>query len=109
MFCHKFSAFSVYLLSVLAAAPLADKKTSLPSTWGDVLVKHKWNAIPDNWVSLGHPPNDTTIDLYFALKPNRENALIDALNEVSQPRHPKRILFTTPLFANNSPVPFFIE
>ncbi|KAH9060328.1 subtilisin-like protein [Lactarius deliciosus] len=45
-------------------------------------IKHSWNAIPKNWVSLGRPPSDTTIDLYIALKPHRENALIDALYEV---------------------------
>ena len=67
----------------------------ITSQWGrdEMLVKHKWDAIPDNWVSLGHPPNETTIELHIALKPNRENALIDALHEVSQPRHPKRVPF----------------
>ncbi|KAH8992896.1 Pro-kumamolisin, activation domain-containing protein [Lactarius akahatsu] len=29
------------------------------------------------------------IDLYIALKPYRKNALVDALNEVSDPRHPR--------------------
>jgi tripeptidyl-peptidase-1 len=38
---------------------------------------------------LGHPPNGTTIDLHIALKPQRENVLIDALHEVSQPGNPK--------------------
>ena len=108
MFCHKFSAFSVYLLSVLAAAPLADKKTSLPSTWGDVLVKHKWNAIPDNWVSLGRPAEGTTINLYIALKPDRENALIDALHEVSEPGNPKHVLFPTPILEVYSRVPLLL-
>jgi tripeptidyl-peptidase-1 len=37
--------------------------------------------------------------------PDRENALIDALQEVSQPRHPKHVLFTTPLFEAYSCVP----
>ncbi|KAH8997714.1 subtilisin-like protein [Lactarius hatsudake] len=50
-------------------------------------IKHSWNAVPNNWVSLGRPPSGTTIDLYIALKPHRENALIDALYEVSEPGH----------------------
>jgi tripeptidyl-peptidase-1 len=41
---------------------------------------------------LGHPPDGATIDLHIALKPDRETALIDALQEVSQPRHPKHVL-----------------
>ncbi|KAH9009121.1 Pro-kumamolisin, activation domain-containing protein, partial [Lactarius hengduanensis] len=52
-------------------------------------IKHSWNAVPRNWESLGHPPSGTTIDLYIALKPRRENALVDALYEVSEPRHPR--------------------
>jgi tripeptidyl-peptidase-1 len=44
---------------------------------------------------LGHPPNGTTIDLHIALKPQRENVLIDALHEVSQPGNPKQVHFTT--------------
>ncbi|KAI9428541.1 hypothetical protein H4582DRAFT_2067093, partial [Lactarius indigo] len=68
------------MLFVLAAARLA---TSLAPSWNDMQVKHTWNAIPANWESLGHPPAETTIDLHFALKPHRENALIDALYEVA--------------------------
>ncbi|KAI9449976.1 subtilisin-like protein [Lactarius psammicola] len=52
-------------------------------------VKHSWNAVPEFWESLGHPPADTTIDLYLELKPQHESALIDALGVVSDPRHPK--------------------
>ncbi|KAH9160723.1 subtilisin-like protein [Lactarius sanguifluus] len=52
-------------------------------------TKHSWKTIPENWESLGLPIADTTIDLYIALKPYRENALVDALNEVSDPRHPR--------------------
>ena len=84
------------LLSILAAALLAGPATSLPSHWGGMLVKHKWNDLPSNWVSVGYPANGTTIRLHIALKPERENALIDALYEVSQPGHPKHVLFTTP-------------
>jgi hypothetical protein len=73
--------------------------THLPSPWGKMLVKHKWNAIPDDWVSLGLPPNETRIDLHVALKPLQENALVNALYEVSRPRSPKHVLFTTLLEA----------
>ena len=59
-----------------------------------MLTKHKWDAIPGNWVSLGYPPNGTTIKLHIALKANRENSFVDALQEVSHPRHPKHVLFT---------------
>ncbi|KAH8983942.1 subtilisin-like protein [Lactarius hatsudake] len=49
--------------------------------------KHSWKNIPKNWESLGLPSADTMIDLHIALKPYRENALVDALNEVSDPGH----------------------
>ncbi|KAH8992961.1 subtilisin-like protein [Lactarius akahatsu] len=52
-------------------------------------IRHSWNAVPKNWVSLGQPPPGTTIDLYIALKPQRENAVVDALYEVSEPGHPR--------------------
>jgi hypothetical protein len=67
-------------------------RTPFPSPRDEMLVKHKWDAIPDHWVGMGQPPNSTMIKLHIALKPNRENALIDALHEVSQPRHPKHVL-----------------
>ena len=54
---------------------------------------------------LVHPPDRATIDLYIALKPERENASINALQDVSQPRHPKHVPFTTPLFEAYSCVP----
>ncbi|KAH8986031.1 subtilisin-like protein [Lactarius hatsudake] len=77
------------VLSVLAAVPFADSETPLPPPWHDILVKHTWNAVPSNWEALGHPPDGTTIDLYVALKPHHENALVDALYNVSDPRSPK--------------------
>jgi tripeptidyl-peptidase-1 len=69
-----------------------------------MLVKHKWSHLPDKWVTLGHPPDSATIELHIALKPDRENAFINAL-QVSQPRYPKHVLFTTPLFEAYSCVP----
>jgi hypothetical protein len=87
----RLSMFSVFVLSVLSAG-LACHATPFPSPRDEMLVKHKWNAIPDNWVSIGQPPNGTTIGLHIALKPNHENALIDALHEVSHPRHIRKNL-----------------
>ena len=88
------SALSVLVLSVLSAG-LACHATPSLSPWDEILIKHKWDAVPDDWVSLGQPPNGTTIKFYIALKANHENALIDALHEVSHPRHPKYVLFTS--------------
>ncbi|KAH9174031.1 subtilisin-like protein [Lactarius sanguifluus] len=52
-------------------------------------VKHTWSAVPANWETLGCPSAGTTIDLYIALNPHQETALIDALYEVSDPKHPR--------------------
>ncbi|KAF8266009.1 subtilisin-like protein [Lactarius quietus] len=80
---------SVLGLSALSAATLVALPTPHSLHWGDMRVKHAWRAVPANWESIGHPPAGTSINLYIALKPHRENALIDALYDVSQPRHPK--------------------
>ncbi|KAF8260343.1 peptidase S8/S53 domain-containing protein [Lactarius quietus] len=74
------------VFSVLAAATLV---ASLVPRWDDTRVKHTWHAVPSNWESLGLPSTNTTIDLHIALLPQSENALIDALYEVSTPGHPK--------------------
>ncbi|KAH9020209.1 subtilisin-like protein [Lactarius pseudohatsudake] len=71
----------------LEFVPLVDRATSLPSLWGNIRVKHTWDTLPANWESLGPPPAGTTIDLYIALKPHSENALIEALYQVSDPAH----------------------
>ncbi|KAH9170296.1 subtilisin-like protein [Lactarius sanguifluus] len=52
-------------------------------------TKHSWNTLPSMWEVLGSPPAGTTIDLCVALEPQRENALIEVLHEVSDPTHPK--------------------
>ncbi|KAH9173778.1 peptidase S8/S53 domain-containing protein [Lactarius sanguifluus] len=75
------------------------------SPWDDMRSKHSWKTIPENWESLGLPTADTMIDLYIALKPYRENALVDALNEVSDPRHPRHVSSTVPLLHMFSRVP----
>ncbi|KAF8267514.1 subtilisin-like protein [Lactarius quietus] len=77
------------VLCILSVVPLAEFTMPLAPLWGDTRVKHAWNTVPDKWESLGFPPIGTTIDLYIALKPHRENALVDALYEVSNPRHQK--------------------
>ncbi|KAH9160873.1 Pro-kumamolisin, activation domain-containing protein [Lactarius sanguifluus] len=81
----------ITVLSLLSTVPLGGIAAS---PWDDMRSKHSWNTIPENWESLGFPTADTMIDLYIALKPYRENALIDALNEVSDPRHPRHVSST---------------
>ncbi|KAH9029514.1 subtilisin-like protein [Lactarius pseudohatsudake] len=77
------------VLSVLAFGPLNGLAKPFASHWDDFRAKHTWKSVPENWNNLGHPPADTTIDLHIALKAKDENALIDALIEVSSPGHPK--------------------
>ncbi|KAH8987048.1 subtilisin-like protein [Lactarius akahatsu] len=72
------------VLSTLSAAPFSDLATPPLPPWADVCVKHTWNTVPANWETLGPPPPGTTIDLYIALQPRRNNALIDALHEVAE-------------------------
>ncbi|KAF8264375.1 subtilisin-like protein [Lactarius quietus] len=83
-YCHRLS-----LLSLLTAAPLGHLAMPSVPPWGNIQLKHMWNDVPLHWKSLGLPPAETTIDLHIALKARRENALIDALYEVSDPSHPK--------------------
>ena len=87
------------VLSALSATLLGGSAVpfQVPTPRDDMVVKHKWDVIPDNWVSLGTPPDEITIDLDIALQPNQKHALTDALLEVSQPGHPKQVFFTTPL------------
>ncbi|KAH9053090.1 subtilisin-like protein [Lactarius vividus] len=68
----------LYVLSFLTTTPLADFATPLVP-WDDMRVKHTWSFVPDNWDTLGCPSAGTTIDLYIALNPHQEDALIDAL------------------------------
>ena len=88
------------VLLVLAAALLLGGRAvplQAPPPRDDMVTKHKWDVIPGNWISLGPPPRETTIDLHIALQPNQKDALTDVLLQVSQPGHPKQVLFTTPL------------
>ncbi|KAH9015767.1 subtilisin-like protein [Lactarius deliciosus] len=85
MFFHPLLALSVLAsgdLDCLAATPLEPR-------WDDVRTKHAWSAVPEHWETLGHPAAGTTIDLHIALEPQRKNAVVDALYEVSSPRSPK--------------------
>ena len=77
------------VLSFFIVGPLSGLATPFASRWDDVHPKHKWSSVPENWANLGHPAADTTIDLHIALKAQNENALTDAVYEVSSPRHPK--------------------
>jgi hypothetical protein len=86
------------VLFILTAVPLADFATPVVP-WDDMRVKHTWNTVPVDWDSLGHPAAGATINLYLALEPDRENALIDALSEVSNPKHPRHVVLTTPPLA----------
>ncbi|KAF8269178.1 subtilisin-like protein [Lactarius quietus] len=81
--------YSVFILSILAAFLLDSLAKSPSPRWDDKRTKHSWNAVPKDWERLGHPPLSTTIDLYIALKPHSENALIDVLYNVSTPGHPE--------------------
>ncbi|KAI9453711.1 subtilisin-like protein [Lactarius psammicola] len=79
----------IFVLSVLTFAPLGGLATILTPRWEEMRSKHSWHAVPEDWECLDHPLNDTTIDLYVALRPHRKNALVDALYDVSTPGRPK--------------------
>ncbi|KAH9008183.1 Pro-kumamolisin, activation domain-containing protein [Lactarius deliciosus] len=89
-FYHRIS-----VLSVLATGLLGGLAKPLSPPWDDMHIKHSWNSVPRNWESLGHPPSGTTIDVYIALKLRRENALVGALYEVSEPGHPRYRAYLT--------------
>ena len=94
------------VLFFLAAMPLTSLATTGTSHWGDMRVKHLWDTLPGNWTYLRHPSNSTTIDLHIALKPQSENALIEALYEVSSPSHPKHVspsLLCAPIYSREFP------
>ncbi|KAH9159272.1 peptidase S8/S53 domain-containing protein [Lactarius sanguifluus] len=82
MRCHALS-----VLAILSALFLCGFVTPFTSRWDGMKVKHAWDTVPKNWKSLGHPSNETTIDLHLALKSHHQDALIEALYEVSDPEH----------------------
>ncbi|KAH9057761.1 subtilisin-like protein [Lactarius vividus] len=77
------------LFALTAAAVICGRATPLAPRWDEMKVIHAWSTVPNNWKSLGHPPNQTTIDFYIALKSQRESALVDALYQASDPNSPK--------------------
>ncbi|KAH9166721.1 subtilisin-like protein [Lactarius sanguifluus] len=77
--------------------PLDSAATLFAPNWNVMHTKHRWNAIPGKWESIGQPPVGTTIDLRIALKPHREHALADAIYEVSNPNHPKHVALSLTL------------
>jgi hypothetical protein len=83
------------VLSILAVARVGLADTIAPC-WDDMRVKHSWGSIPEKWEYHRHPPAGATIDLHVALKSHHENALIDSLYEVSDPKHPKCV--SVPLY-----------
>ena len=85
---HCFSLPSV----LTAVALLADLVMPLSTPWDDIHVKHTWNSVPANWESLGPPLPSTKIDLYVALQPQNEDAIIDTLYAVSTPGDPRYFL-----------------
>lgn len=91
MRCH-----TPFVLSIFTTGFLYGLATPFTPNRGDVYVKHSWSSVPNGWMNLGHPAADTTIDLHISLKAQNENALIEALYEVSSPGHPKYV--SSPLF-----------
>ncbi|KAH9041310.1 subtilisin-like protein [Lactarius pseudohatsudake] len=89
---HYLRLFVLCALTVITT-PLESAATPSPPNWNDMHTKHRWNAIPRKWETIGKPPVGTTIDLSIALRPHREHALADAIHEVSNPNHPKYILW----------------
>ena len=87
------------MLSFLAVVLLADFAPAAVVHWDETLVKHTWDTVPANWESLGNTTAGAMIRLHIALKPDREGALIDTLYEVSNPEHPRYVIFTTPPLA----------
>ncbi|KAH9041312.1 subtilisin-like protein [Lactarius pseudohatsudake] len=84
---------SVLCALAVVARPIDSVATPFLPNWNDMHTKHRWNAIPGKWETIGQPPVGTTIDLSIALRPHREHALTDAIHEVSNPKHPKHVLF----------------
>ncbi|KAH8997701.1 subtilisin-like protein [Lactarius hatsudake] len=85
----------ISVLFVIALVLLGSFAKPLSPPWDDMHIKHSWNAVPKNWETLGHPPSGTTIDLHIALRPQRENAVVDALHELSEPGHPRYRAYLT--------------
>ncbi|KAI9433332.1 subtilisin-like protein [Lactarius indigo] len=77
----------LFVFATISARLLCGFAKPLEPRWDQMKVKHSWNAIPKDWETLSLPSNETTIGFYLALKSHREDALIEALYEVSDPEH----------------------
>ena len=75
---------------------LADFATAAVQ-WDNMRVMHTWNSVPIGWESLGNTADGARINLHIVLQPERKNAMIDALFEVSDPSHPRHVLATPTL------------
>ena len=91
---HWLSTLSI-LIALLLLVLLAEFATAAVH-WDEKRVMHAWDDVPTDWESQGNTTVGAKIKLHFALKSDRENALIDALYEVSNPDHPRHVLLTTP-------------
>ena len=96
------------ILCVLLSTPLYNLAKPLAPNWDHISVKHTWNNVPPKWESLGPPPAGTTIDLNIVLKPQNENALIDALYNVSNPGSSRNVIFETLPVTMHSSVPYSV-
>ena len=87
--------FWIFVLFFLAAVTLTEVTTSVVP-WNDMKIKHTWHDIPVHWETLGHPSAGSTIDLHIVLEPDRESALIEAVSEISDPKHSRHVLTIPP-------------
>ena len=88
----------LYGLFFLAAVRLTELAIPfVPSD--DVKIKHTWHAIPANWETLGHPYPGSAIDFNIVLQPDQESALIDAVSDISNQKHSRHVILTTPTSA----------
>lgn len=55
----------------------------------DAKTKHPRYTISERWEHHGHPPSSPAICLWIVLKQHHEDALIEALYKVSNPKHSK--------------------
>ncbi|KAF8269615.1 subtilisin-like protein [Lactarius quietus] len=76
-------------IAVLSAGPLCIIATPLQQRWGEMRAKSALKKVNPDWICLGPPVAETTIDLHIALQSQHENALVDTLYQVSTPSHPK--------------------
>ncbi|KAH8983887.1 subtilisin-like protein [Lactarius hatsudake] len=72
----------ISVLFVIALVLLGSLAKPLSPPWDDMHIKHSRNTVLKDWEALGRPPSGTTIDLYIALRPQCENAVVNTLYEV---------------------------